>query len=284
MTLPLSGIMTAGMINVELGKAATAAGTLNDTDWRDLAEVPSGLITYADFYGKTAGGGPPPPAVDIYWGFTKLLLHTDALGGASGYDDTSNFDSNATKAAGCSLSTSVKKFGAGSNYFDGTSTGYINAGYTAGRWELDSPPAWTWETWYYEESGSGHSLFSHRPVSPPATGWVLTTAGMRALINGVWSDTKISFGVASLNTWHHIAFVRDGSAIRAYVDGIQVGSLGGITAISEVGGAANLIIGGANNGNEAPFKGYMDDIRWTQGICRYTADFTPPTAAFPDTS
>lgn len=52
MTLPLSGMMTAAMINAELGRAHNAPFSLNDPAIRALAEKPSGKIMFSDFYGK----------------------------------------------------------------------------------------------------------------------------------------------------------------------------------------------------------------------------------------
>jgi len=54
MALPASFPISASQINVELGRAPTAAFDIQGTAERDLAEVPSGAISMSDFLGKEA--------------------------------------------------------------------------------------------------------------------------------------------------------------------------------------------------------------------------------------
>lgn len=55
MTLPASGIISANDINIELGVGGTTTFSLNQASARALAGVPSGTISYSDFYGASAG-------------------------------------------------------------------------------------------------------------------------------------------------------------------------------------------------------------------------------------
>ena len=55
MTLQSTGVITAEDINIELGRPATAPFSLTGTEERELVGIPTGLISFNDFYGKSLG-------------------------------------------------------------------------------------------------------------------------------------------------------------------------------------------------------------------------------------
>jgi len=81
---------------------------------------------------------------------------------------------------------------------------------------------------------------------------------------------------AFLNTWKHFAFVRDSSStFTVYVDGVSVYSANLSTDL----GSSKLHFGNIGDGST---YGYLDEFRITKGVARYTANFAPPTDAFPN--
>jgi len=77
------------------------------------------------------------------------------------------------------------------------------------------------------------------------------------------------------NGWHHIAIVRSGNTITAYLDGSSDGSTATASGSGNTGTSTLKIAGEGDAG----FTGYMDEIR-ISNTARYTSNFTVATTAF----
>lgn len=91
-------------------------------------------------------------------------------------------------------------------------------------------------------------------------------------------------GVLVVGAWQHVAVARDSlDVIHIFLDGEEVASgtySGLLGGVDEFGDAKlNIAIGVA--GQVGDFQSYFDQIRVTEGVCRYSSNFTPPTEPFP---
>lgn len=79
-----------------------------------------------------------------------------------------------------------------------------------------------------------------------------------------------------LNEWSHVALVRNGLEFSIYLRGIKhtLGTSSGTIAKS----TSELQIG--SNLNDYRFLGYIDEMRITRGVARYTQNFIPPSRPF----
>ena len=76
-----------------------------------------------------------------------------------------------------------------------------------------------------------------------------------------------------LNTWTHLALVRESGTIKVYFDG--VGETVSQTIASDGSSAAE--VGRRIRGSQEPFDGFISNLRVVKGTALYTSDFTPPT-------
>ena len=100
------------------------------------------------------------------------------------------------------------------------------------------------------------------------------------LIYFVNAAVQITGGTISTGAWVHIAICRSGTSTKMFISGTQSGSTYTDSTVY-TNNALRPVIGAGGSGG-AYYQGYIDDLRVTKGIARYTANFTPPTAAFPN--
>ena len=145
MTLAASGTLSMGgstanrSVNLELSQAATAQISLNDTNVRSLAGVPSGAITLAtDFYGKSAGA-----TVNFN---DAVVTAAGVPAQSAGYRiDVNGFVYQVVNGVDTSLGQWVTPTSAGGNYevFATVTSGSVSSG-TTGSWVATSgSPLWT---------------------------------------------------------------------------------------------------------------------------------------------
>jgi hypothetical protein len=180
------------------------------------------------------------------------------------------------------ISTGVVKFGTGSMAFDGTTT-YLKSNSATTNLYAFGTGDFTIECWLYMTNTSGiQCIYESRPSGAEGA-YILfyANSGTPTLyVNG--GNVLAASSALSTNTWYHIALCRGGGSTRIFINGTQSGSTYSDTN-SYLNGANRPYIGIDNSANSTyALRGYIDDLRITKGYARYTSNFTPPTAAFPN--
>jgi hypothetical protein len=79
-------------------------------------------------------------------------------------------------------------------------------------------------------------------------------------------------------TWYHLAICRDGTTCRMFIGGIAGATTSTVSQAQSAGSFYGL---GGQGAGSRPYSGWIGAYRWTQGVGRYSSNFTPPTTAFP---
>jgi hypothetical protein len=220
---------------------------------------------------------------DIYYPSCSLLCHFDSLNSAGRFIDNSINNFTITSSGDAQLSDSQYEFGGASAYFDGTGDYLTIPSNTA----LDfGTGSFTIEFWAYFNALSSSRMLTERWTTGNANSWQLywrsTGTSLTFLVG---SSTVVlqdpSGSRITTNQWYHVAVARSGSTNRMFIDGTQVASA---TNSSSLSNSLPFVIGTQISTGTNNFNGYIDEFRITKGFARYTASFTPPTSAFPNSA
>jgi hypothetical protein len=83
---------------------------------------------------------------------------------------------------------------------------------------------------------------------------------------------------AQTGVWYHVAVVRSGSSWYVFQGGTQVGTTK--TDSTSIGDYAGSLVVGTYTSGSGQFPGWIDELRISKGIARWTSNFTPPSSAY----
>lgn len=207
----------------------------------------------------------------------SLLLHGNGVNGSTTITDSSLSPKTVTAVGNAQISTAQSKFGGSSIAFDGTGD-YLTVP-SSTDWTLGSSGDFTIECWVYPNGSQG----SNAGIASTFTNWGSYGGRWALTINSLtvrWFDSLGNIamsGSVSSAQWSHLAVSRSGSSIYLFING----ALAGTQIVNQAYATQERLIIGSIPG-QSDFNGYIDDFRITKGVARYTSNFTPPTAPFPD--
>ena len=168
----------------------------------------------------------------------------------------------------------------GSGYFNGSPTWLsipLTAALTLGSVDF------TIEAWIYKNTGGVAELFGNTAAINYAIDCYATNNSnypqMSISSNGTTTTNIVGGTVIATNRWYHIAWVRSGTTINIYVNGVLDGT--GVFSGAVFSGGDITVSGiGARPAGGAPdswLNGYISNLRIVKGTAVYTAAFTPST-------
>ena len=203
--------------------------------------------------------------------YTLLMLHLD-----NNVTDSEIIPKTVTNN-GATFSNSIYKWDY-SSYFNGTSF-YLSVPSST---DFNFSGDFTVDFWMYPTNIPSVSVTSvivgNMDYNAGTGGWGISFNGSNLAFYYGGSSVLTEASGMSNNNWYHVAIVRHGSTLAMYVNGT---SLGTTTFNTSTSTTDNLIIGqNSTTLGHYFYAGYLDEIRISNGIARWTSNFTPPPSPY----
>jgi len=213
---------------------------------------------------------------DVYFPQTKLLLPFDGSNGATTTSDLSNTNASVTFSSGDEIRTAQSKFGNSSLYVADNVTISSSDGFNMGTGEF-TIEGW----WYFTHFSNTFGLYDQWSSGSSGNSqiWHSTGSGGAGKIKWYYDGGSIVTSNTTMSTgqWYHIAFVRESGTLKMYFNGTVDSNTQSFS--SQYGKTGTVYLGDQHAGGGGAPQYYVDDLRVTKGLARYTGNFTAPTTA-----
>lgn len=285
-----SGALPDGVSLSIVGNQIVASGSPTVAGpWSATVQISDSLSTPA----SNVASGDVTEWVDPYWEHVVALLHFDGPDGSTTFTDATG---RAWTPTNCELDTAETLIDGAAGLFPGPGTpGYLG----------------TSKTGLAVSSNDFCIEATIKPTAMPASGRVATIVStgrlaapdyygirfffepdgkLRCYIsyNGtsIGIDLLSSAGIISVGTRSRVALARVGSTVRIFHEGVIVASAAISGSIympsADMAYIARAVDRDSTTSLQGIYQGRMDEFRWTIGVGRYTANYTPLDRAFPD--
>lgn len=221
-------------------------------------------------FAVSGGGGSDP-----YFSSVSALLHMQGANNGTTFTDSSSNALSVTANGNAKTTTSDFKWGNSCGSFDGSGD-YLTIAASS---VMDFGTGdYTLEMWVKWTSVSGAQTLID--FGNGAT-YLRLDGGTTLYVfdSGAFVINAATITTLSNGTWYHIALVRSGTTRTVYVGGSSVASG---TRSGSAGSSSISTKVGSRYDSALAFNGFMQDLRITKGVARYTSTFTPPSAQFPN--
>jgi hypothetical protein len=200
----------------------------------------------------------------------------DGANNSTTFTDKSYSPKTITAYGNAKISTAQSKFGGASAAFDGNGD-YIE--FDRGADFQFGAGDFTIEGWVNLNSLANYqSVFGGYDIGFDIQNSTTLVVGYNAMGGGFMSRTVSTI---STGTWYHWAMSKTAGTFRLFWNGVQQGASAVAPTMNNT--VAKWVIGkNATNNSSHHLNGYVDEVRVTKGLGRYTSNFTPSTSAFPN--
>lgn len=240
--------------------------------------------------GLNGESAPMPPAsvTVISDPATRVLMHFNAPSDNNPtFIDSSVYQRQIVTVGNTHNDTAQSKFSGSAGLFDGTGD-YLRTA-DAADLEIGSQD-FTAEAWFYVTvtGGSARAIMG-KATDGFAAGWLIRRESATSRIAVYMRESSLAGSAFLTGTtqftdvlnpgWHHVALVRHGVNWYLFIDGVIEATRTESFSIADNAAVFGIGTWGTNGGSDA-WQGWIDELRLSIGIARYTAAFTPPTAPF----